>query len=270
MPDAMVAVAQAAFSRMLAACGVPPALYDPAAPATALKEGTRLWHMGTVIPLARLIEHELSARLDAKVRLRFDSYPRDQMARSTVFAKTDGRRGDDGRQGAGDRGGCWRENERRRPARPLQRAGVSRRLPTPLPKREADADRRGRRSGTAARASGRESCPLPRSTLDSTCPSGRAPAVAGPSSRPCGAGCYALGASGGRANRRWRRREGGRAPCYNAAPSRDVRLVPGFAWWEGWWEGQSVARTKRVESMAYNCISTPPGSTIPAAEVARP
>ena len=72
----MVAVAQAAFSRMLAACGVPPALYDPAAPATALKEGTRLWHMGTVVPLARLIEHELSMRLDAKVRLRFDSYPR--------------------------------------------------------------------------------------------------------------------------------------------------------------------------------------------------
>ena len=93
MPDAMVAVAQAAFSRMLAACGVPPALYDPAAPATALKEGTRLWHMGTVVPLARLIEHELSTRLDTKVRLVFDSYPRDQMARSTVFAKLMGAEG---------------------------------------------------------------------------------------------------------------------------------------------------------------------------------
>ena len=92
-PDAMIAVAQAAFSRMLAACGVPPALYDPAAPATALKEGTRLWHMGTVVPLARLVEHELSMRLDAKVRLRFDSYPRDQMARSTVFSKLMGAEG---------------------------------------------------------------------------------------------------------------------------------------------------------------------------------
>ena len=49
--------------------------------------------MGTVIPLARLIEHELSMRLDAKVRLRFDSYPRDQMARSTVFAKLMGAEG---------------------------------------------------------------------------------------------------------------------------------------------------------------------------------
>ena len=87
MPDAMVAVAQAAFSRMLAACGVPPALYDPAAPATALKEGTRLWHMGTVVPLARLLEHELSARLDVPVRLRFDTYARDQMSRGNVFAR---------------------------------------------------------------------------------------------------------------------------------------------------------------------------------------
>ena len=36
---------------------------------------------------ARLLEHELSARLDTKVRLIFDTYPRDQVARSTVFAK---------------------------------------------------------------------------------------------------------------------------------------------------------------------------------------
>ena len=67
----MIAVAQASFARMLAACGVPPALYDPMA--TAIKESLRLWHMGTVVPLARLLEHELSARLDTKVRLIFDT-----------------------------------------------------------------------------------------------------------------------------------------------------------------------------------------------------
>ena len=87
MPAPMVAVAQAAYSRMLSACGMPPALYDPQAPATGIREAMRLWHMGTVVPLARLLEHELSMRLDAKVRLIFDSYPRDQVARSTVFAK---------------------------------------------------------------------------------------------------------------------------------------------------------------------------------------
>ena len=86
-PDAMVAVAQAAFARMLAACGTPPALFDPAAPATAIKESLRVWHMGTVQPFARLVEHELSMRLAVPVRLRFDTYARDQMARSNVFAK---------------------------------------------------------------------------------------------------------------------------------------------------------------------------------------
>ena len=55
-PDAMVAIAQAAFARMLAACGCPPALYDPAAPATALKESLRIWHLSTVTPLARLLD----------------------------------------------------------------------------------------------------------------------------------------------------------------------------------------------------------------------
>ena len=92
-PDAMVAVSQAAFARMLAACGVPPVLFDPAAPATAIKESLRVWHMGTVIPLARLLEHELSARLDTSIRLRFDSYAKDQMSRSTVFAKLMGAEG---------------------------------------------------------------------------------------------------------------------------------------------------------------------------------
>ena len=87
MPDAMVAVAQASFSRMLAACGVPPALYDPMAPATGLREATRLWHMGTVVPLARLIEHELSARLDVPVRLVFDNYPLDLAGRAQAFVK---------------------------------------------------------------------------------------------------------------------------------------------------------------------------------------
>ena len=43
--------------------------------------------MGTVVPLARLLEHELTTRLETEVKLRFDSYPRDQVARSTVFAK---------------------------------------------------------------------------------------------------------------------------------------------------------------------------------------
>lgn len=87
MPAPMVDVAQAAFSRMLSASGCPPGLYDPSAPATALKESARLFHMGTVVPIAKLLQHELSARLETKIKLIFDSYAKDQVARSTVFAK---------------------------------------------------------------------------------------------------------------------------------------------------------------------------------------
>ena len=85
-PDAMVKVADAAFGRMLAACGCSPALFDDS-DGTSKREALRQWHMGTVKPLARLIEHELAARLGEPVRLRFDSYGRDMVSRAQVFAK---------------------------------------------------------------------------------------------------------------------------------------------------------------------------------------
>ena len=79
-------VADSAFARMLAACGCSPALFD-GSDGTAKREALRQWHLGTVRPLARLLEHELSARLDAPIRLRFDGYPRDMVSRAQVFAK---------------------------------------------------------------------------------------------------------------------------------------------------------------------------------------
>ena len=51
------------------------------------REALRQFHLGTVRPLARLIEYELSQRLDAPIKLRFDSYPRDMVSRAQVFAK---------------------------------------------------------------------------------------------------------------------------------------------------------------------------------------
>ena len=85
-PEAMVAVADSSFARMLAACGCSPALFDDS-DGTSKREALRQWHMGTVKPLARLLEHELSARLDAPVKLVFDGYPRDMVSRAQVFAK---------------------------------------------------------------------------------------------------------------------------------------------------------------------------------------
>ena len=85
-PDAMVAISDAAFARMLAACGCSPALFDDS-DGTSKREALRQWHLGTVRPLAKLLEHELSRRLDAPVKLRFDGYPRDMVSRAQVFAK---------------------------------------------------------------------------------------------------------------------------------------------------------------------------------------
>ena len=85
-PEGMVKVADAAFARTLAACGASPALFDDS-DGTAKREALRQWHMGTVIPMAKVLEYELSARLDTPIRLAFDSYPADMVSRSQVFAK---------------------------------------------------------------------------------------------------------------------------------------------------------------------------------------
>ena len=60
-PESMVRVADQAFMRMLAACGVPPSLWV-SDDGTAQREALRRWHLGTVVPLARLLEHELTLR----------------------------------------------------------------------------------------------------------------------------------------------------------------------------------------------------------------
>ena len=87
-PDAgLVQVADQAFMRVLAACGTPPALFTGDADGTSQREALRRWHLGTVLPIARMIEHELSEKLDVPVRLKFDSYPRDQVSRAQVFSK---------------------------------------------------------------------------------------------------------------------------------------------------------------------------------------
>ena len=86
-PDSMIRAADAGFSRMLAACGVPPGLFAPGADGTAMRESLRQWFMGTVRPMARLVEHELSARLETAVTLRFDNYPTDLQGRAATFQK---------------------------------------------------------------------------------------------------------------------------------------------------------------------------------------
>ena len=83
---ALVALADGSFARVLAATGTPPSLFIDS-DGTSQREGLRRWHLGTVLPLARLVEHELTAKLETPVRLKFDSYPTDMVSRASVFAK---------------------------------------------------------------------------------------------------------------------------------------------------------------------------------------
>ena len=86
MPDAFVKVADAAFMRTLAACGCPPSLFVDA-DGTGQREAIRRWHMNVVVPLARVVEHELTRKLETDVRLRFDTYAMDMVSRAQVVAK---------------------------------------------------------------------------------------------------------------------------------------------------------------------------------------
>ena len=85
-PDAMVAVSKDAFDRVLAACGCSPALFDDS-DGTSKREALRQWHLGTVLPLARILERELSAKLETRVRLSFDLYNVDLAGRAQAFQK---------------------------------------------------------------------------------------------------------------------------------------------------------------------------------------
>ena len=85
-PEGLVKISEHAFARVLAACGTPPSLFLDS-DGTSQREAVRRWHMGTVLPLARLVEHELSAKLETPVELKFDAYPKDMVSRAQVFAK---------------------------------------------------------------------------------------------------------------------------------------------------------------------------------------
>ena len=86
MPESMVKAADGAFQRVLSACGVPPPLFLDS-DGTSQREAVRRWHMNTVQPLARLVEHELTAKLETAVKLTFDTYALDMVSRAQVVAK---------------------------------------------------------------------------------------------------------------------------------------------------------------------------------------
>ena len=85
-PASMATIRKDAFDAVLAACGTPPSLFVDS-DGTSQREALRRWHLGTVLPLARLLEAELEAKLETQVRLRFDLYNVDLAGRAQAFQK---------------------------------------------------------------------------------------------------------------------------------------------------------------------------------------
>ena len=70
-PAALGALRSAVEACVLGVLGIPPGLADASADGTAQRESYRRWLHGSVQPLARLVEHELSAKLETDARLSF-------------------------------------------------------------------------------------------------------------------------------------------------------------------------------------------------------
>ena len=85
-PESMATVRKDAFEAVLAACGCPPSRFMDAG-GTAQREALRRWHLGTVMPLARLLETELTAKLEITVGLKFDNNPLDLAGPAQSFQK---------------------------------------------------------------------------------------------------------------------------------------------------------------------------------------
>ena len=85
-PESLAEIRRDTFEAVLAATGTPPSLFVDS-DGTSQREAVRRWHLGTVLPLARILEAELTAKLEADVRLRFDAYPKDLAGRAQAFQK---------------------------------------------------------------------------------------------------------------------------------------------------------------------------------------
>ena len=85
-PDSMATIRKDSFEAVLASCGTPPSLFVDS-DGTSQREAVRRWHLNLVLPMARLLEHELTAKLETPIELKFDTYALDMVSRATVVAK---------------------------------------------------------------------------------------------------------------------------------------------------------------------------------------
>ena len=72
-PEATVSLRENVYDSILAACGVPPGLVHASTDGTAKREAWRQFLHGTIAPVARTLEQELSEKLELPVTLDFEN-----------------------------------------------------------------------------------------------------------------------------------------------------------------------------------------------------
>ena len=85
--EPLVSAYKMAAEGVASALGYPPALLFGDADGTAQRESLRRLHLQLVLPFTRLLEAELSGKLETAVTLRHDSYALDMVSRATVVDK---------------------------------------------------------------------------------------------------------------------------------------------------------------------------------------
>ena len=83
-PDVLATLRSDAGQSVLMACGVPSGLVSPDAPGTSQRESWRQFFANSLLPMARLIEHELSDKLETPIKISFPDFAGTDLAGKSV------------------------------------------------------------------------------------------------------------------------------------------------------------------------------------------
>ncbi|MDE0508963.1 MAG: hypothetical protein OXI17_10050 [Gammaproteobacteria bacterium] len=87
-PDAVLAEIQRdSFQRTLAAMGIPYDLFSGHGNSQGQKEAARRAQINLILPVTRMIEHEMQTKLDPGIRIKHDKYFTDMVGRAQVVEK---------------------------------------------------------------------------------------------------------------------------------------------------------------------------------------
>ena len=88
--DALVEIGKDSFHRSLAAMGLPIDLFAGGGNSQGQREAARRAHLNLIMPVTKMIQHELRDKLDTDLRIRHDTHFLDMVSRSIVIEKLTG------------------------------------------------------------------------------------------------------------------------------------------------------------------------------------